>query len=279
MGSEMCIRDRFDTTALSVVGGNQENIYHEIAIPTNLLQAGSNTFAIEVHQVSSSSSDVSFDAELVVTTLADGADSIVLDASTNIQARTFSNGQWSALQNAVFAIPGSQSDLRISELHFNPAAPTAAEIAAGFDDNDDFEFIELFNPSTADTINLNGVQLSDGVSFDFGDFDLLPGERVVVVEDVDAFMARYGDSASVIGQWSGGLSNSGEEVTLLDSEANEILSINYNDTDTWHSAADGDGFSLVLEDPSNTPVDELGKYYSWRSSTVLGGTPVLDRQL
>ena len=197
----------------------------------------------------------------------------MLDASTNIRARTFSNGQWSALQNAVFAIPGSQSDLRISELHFNPAAPSASEIAAGFDDNDDFEFIELFNPNIASTINLNGVQLADGVLFDFGDFDLLPGERAVVVEDVDAFMARYGNSANIIGQWSGGLSNSGEEVTLLDSEANEILSINYNDNDPWHSAADGEGFSLVLEDPSNTPVDELGKYYSWRSSTVLGGTP------
>ena len=263
----------FDTTASSAVGGSQEDVYHEIAIPTNLLRAGSNTFAIEVHQVSTSSSDVSFDAELVVTTPADGAENIVLDASTNIRARTFSNGQWSALQNAVFAIPGSQSDLRISELHFNPAAPSASEIAAGFDDNDDFEFIELFNPNIASTINLNGVQLADGVLFDFGDFDLLPGERAVVVEDVDAFMARYGNSANIIGQWSGGLSNSGEEVTLLDSEANEILSINYNDTDPWHSAADGEGFSLVLEDPSNTPVDELGKYYSWRSSTVLGGTP------
>ena len=103
--------------------------------------------------------------------------------------------------------------------------------------------------------------------------DLLPGERAVVVEDVDAFMERYGDSANVLGQWSGALSNSGEEVTLIDSSSNEITSVNYENNDPWYNAADGNGFSLVLEDPVDTPIDELGKYYSWRSSTVLGGTP------
>ena len=201
------------------------------------------------------------------------AGSIELNTSTNVLARTFRNGEWSGVNDSLFAIPVSQLDLRISELHFNPADPSAAEIAAGFIDNDDFEFIELFNPSTTGTINLSGVQLSDGVIFSFGDVDLLPGERVVVVEDVDAFMERYGDSANVLGQWSGGLSNSGEEVTLLDSSLEEITSINYGDNDPWYNAADGHGFSLVLEDPVNTPVDELGKFYSWRSSTLLGGTP------
>ena len=166
-----------------------------------------------------------------------------------------------------------QAALRISELHYNPADPSASELAAGFDNNDDFEFIELVNPSTTGTINLNGVQFSDGVSFEFGDRDLLPGERVVIAEDVDAFMERYGDTATVLGQWSGALNNGGERVTLLDSSLEEIMSVNYGDNDPWDSAADGQGFSLVLKDPINTPVDELGKYYSWRSSTVLGGTP------
>ena len=198
---------------------------------------------------------------------------VTLNTSTNVLARAFTNGKWSAVNDSLFAIPVSQSDLRISELHFNPADPSGSEIAAGFIDNDEFEFIELFNPSTTGTINLSGVQLSEGVTFQFSNVDLLPGERVVVVENVDAFMERYGDSATVAGQWSGGLSNSGEEVTLLDSSLDEIMSVNYGDNDPWYNAADGHGFSLVLEDPVNTPVDELGKYYSWRSSTLLGGTP------
>ena len=198
---------------------------------------------------------------------------VTLDTSTVVQSRTFSNGEWSALNSSLFAIPVSQSDLRISELHFNPAEPSSSESDAGFENNDDFEFIEIYNPSLTGTINLGGAQLSDGVSFDFGNVDLLPGERVVVVEDVDAFMERYGDSANVLGQWSGALSNDGEKVTLSDSSSNEIMSVDYGNNDPWYNAADGHGFSLVLEDPVNTPVDELGKYYSWRSSTILGGTP------
>ena len=117
------------------------------------------------------------------------------------------------------------------------------------------------------------MQLSNGVTFNFGDVNLLPGERAVVVEDVDAFMARYGDNATILGQWSGGLNNGGETVTLVDSSLNEIMSVSYGDDDPWSSLADGNGFSLVLDDAVNTPTAELGKYYSWRASAELGGTP------
>ena len=156
-------------------------------IDPNLLQAGSNTLAVEVHQRNGSSSDISFDAALTVSAATSSSQNVILNTSTNVQARTFSGGEWSAVHNATFVIPGAQSDLRISELHFNPADPTDGEESVGFTDNDDFEFIELFNPSGG-TINLAGVQLSDGVTFDFGDTNLFPGERVVVVEDLDAFM-------------------------------------------------------------------------------------------
>ena len=263
----------FNTEAESAIGGSGETTPVQFSFDPALLLVGNNTLAVEIHQVSNRSSDLTFDAELEVTTQTSQTPNLTLNTSTNIQARTLSGGQWSALHDSTFVIPASQSELRISELHFNPAVPTAAEIAAGYNDNDDFEFIEIYNPSTTGTINLSGVQLSDGVTFVFSDTDLLPGQRAVVVEDVDAFMQRYGDSDTVLGQWSGSLSNSGEEVALLDSSFSEIMSVNYEDNDPWHDAASGNGFSLVLEDPVNTPVDALGKYYSWRSSTLLGGTP------
>ena len=200
-----------------------------------------------------------------------------MNATTPVLSRTLgSDGTWSPLQSAIFEVPAivaPQSDIRISEINFNPYDPTAAESAAGFTDSDDFEFLELFNTSTTGTVNLNGMQLSDGVSFEFGDFELLPGERAVVVEDVDAFMARYGDSATVLGQWSGALSNGGEKITLLDSFAADVMSVNYGDNDPWYFPTDGDGFTLVLNDPVNTAVAELGKHYSWRSSSEFGGTP------
>ena len=262
----------FNTFADQTASPANENNPVSFDFDPALLVVGSNTLAIEIHQVSLGSSDVSFDAKLSVSSQSNVA-GIPLNTSTNVKARTFSNGEWSAVHDATFAIPGSQSDLRISEIQFNPSEPTDPEDAAGFTDNDDFEFIELFNPNIGSSINLNGVQLSDGVRFEFGDFDLLPGERVVVVEDVDAFMTRYGNDATVLGQWSGALNNGGEEIVLLDSSMDEIMSVNYGDNDPWYNAADGHGFSLVLEDPINTPVDELGKYYSWRASTEFGGTP------
>jgi len=86
----------------------------------------------------------------------------ILDTTTNVHARTFSNGEWSPVHEATFVVSASQSELRISEINFNPAAPNAAEIAAGFTDNDDFEFIEIFNPAVGSSINLDGVQLSNG---------------------------------------------------------------------------------------------------------------------
>ncbi len=47
--------------------------------------------------------------------------------------------------------------LRVTELHYNPAAPTATEIAAGWTDNEDFEFVELANIGPV-TLNLGGVR-------------------------------------------------------------------------------------------------------------------------
>ena len=232
---------------------------------SDFLVVGSNTLAIEIHQVSATSSDLSFNAALTTSAESSNA-AIPLTASTNIQARSFSNGEFSGLVNATFAIPGDQSELRISEILFNPAAPTVDEIAAGFVDNDDFEFIEIFNPNATDTINLSGAQLADGVSFSFGDVDLLPGERAVVVEDIDAFMARYSDSdVTILGQYSGGLNNSGEEVILLESSGEEVASVDYSDADPLLFAADGAGFSLVL--------DDLDDSSSLRVSSAFGGSP------
>jgi hypothetical protein len=263
----------FETFADTFIGGTGETTPINFVIPPALLLPGANTLAVEVHQANLTSSDLTFDAQLSVTTQTSPSAPFTFTTSTNVQARTLDQGQWSALNDVTFVIPASPLDLRISEIHYNPADPTPAEVAAGFIDNDDFEFLELFNSSTVGSINLSGVQFSNGVAFNFGDTDLGPGERVVVVEDIDAFMARYGDSATILGEWSGGLNNGGETVTLVDSSLNEIMSVNYGDNDPWYNLTDGAGFSLVLDDPVNTPVAELGKYYRWRASGEFGGTP------
>ena len=89
----------------------------------------------------------------------------------------------------------------------------------GMTDNDNFEFIELFNSSTTGTVDLAGMQFDDGITFVFGDVQLGPGERAVVVKDLSAFQARYGASIHVLGEYGAdtSLSNGGEQVRLVDS--------------------------------------------------------------
>ena len=73
--------------------------------------------------------------------------------------------------------------LRVTEVHYNPAPPTSAEQAAGWTDNDDFEFVEVTNIGSS-TLQLNGVRfvrdipggVSEGIGFDFAsDATLLAG--------------------------------------------------------------------------------------------------------
>ena len=54
----------YDTPASSVIGGGGESSFSDFTIPGNLLVAGTNTIAVEIHQVSGTSSDISFDAQL-----------------------------------------------------------------------------------------------------------------------------------------------------------------------------------------------------------------------
>ncbi len=56
--------------------------------------------------------------------------------------------------------------LRITELDYHPADPTAAELAAGFDDADEFEFIELRNVGT-EPLDLLGAGFIDAIGFEF----------------------------------------------------------------------------------------------------------------
>ncbi len=79
--------------------------------------------------------------------------------------------------------------LRVDEIMYHPADPTPAEIAAGFNDADDFEFLELVNTSAVETLDLSGVEFTNGITFSFAGSALTslpPGGRVVIVENLAA---------------------------------------------------------------------------------------------
>ncbi len=180
--------------------------------------------------------------------------------------------------------PPVEASLRISEIHYNPADPTELEIAAGHDNNDDFEFVELVNISP-DVIQLADARLTqvtladqlEGIGFDFSNSpitQLAPGQHVVVVEDLDAFELRYGSDLPVAGQWNGQLSNGGETITLQAGDAT-IHQFAYDDA--WYRTTDGHGMSLEIVNASNPDVSRWAVADSWRPSNVVGGTPGVAR--
>jgi hypothetical protein len=202
---------------------------------------------------------------------------LVLNESQTFTARVRVGDFWGApvVQSyAVGTTPATAANLMVSEIMYHPSEPTAAEIAAGFDDQDLFEFMEFANISGT-AIDLSGVTFDAGATFAFpGGMQLAAGARVVVVSDVAAFRARYGAALDsiVVGQFQGGsnLSNSGERIRILGIEGTPIKEFTYNDKLPWPEAADGDGFSLVLASPNSAPNHNIAD--SWTTG-VLGGTP------
>lgn len=193
---------------------------------------------------------------------------VPLTGSVRVKARVWVNNNWSALLEADFLTPDLPA-LRITELMYHPAAPSAAEVAAGFTDADLFEYLELRNVGTQ-SLALAGICFTEGISFTFGGGVLAPGERVVLVKDRAAFALRYGTHAPVAGVYSGQLSNAGETLHLVDAAGRTVQRFNYSDG--WHPVTDGYGFSLVAVDET-APVTLWNNPSQWRASGAVHGSP------
>jgi hypothetical protein len=239
------------------------------------LRAGRNVLAILGLNVSATGSDFLFGAELAWASdlsispsakVYDGA--VPLEASATVRARLLKDDGWSALNDAYFqvgAIPANADNVTISRIHYRPVAPSAAEIAAGFSSRSDFEYLTILNHSNT-RATLDGVQFVDGVTYDFGSGpanDLAPGEQSFLVGNAEAFAFRFGTAARIAGQFTGSLSDGGEQLRLLAADDSVIAEFTYDDKVPWPEAADGDGSALELINPSSKPDSNLGA--NWRA--------------
>lgn len=203
---------------------------------------------------------------------------ITIDDETTINARALLDETWSAIQSEGFlvdVVPAGKDNLRISEIHYNPAA--ANVLAGELDvDNDEFEFVELVNVGDR-TVNLENVRFvevdvngnPEGISFVFPRQSLGPGQRVVIAENRAAFVSRYGDQIPVTGQFDGRLANGGERITLLAADGSTIQSFRYAAEPNWPESPQGFGPSLQV-------IATAGDYNqpdNWRGSGPHGGTP------
>ena len=186
-----------------------------------------------------------------------------LDASKQIKARIKNGSDWSALNEATFAVGPVAENLRITEIMYHPQ---------GTDGSDDpnTEFIELKNIGT-EPINLNLVSFTNGIDFTFPDLNLAPGDYVIVVQDRDAFTAKYGVVFYIAGVYSGRLNNAGERIELQDALGQTIL--NFGFKDGWYNSTDGYGFSLNIINPNDPDTNNWEYKEYWRPGSIIDGTP------
>ncbi len=180
---------------------------------------------------------------------------IALTTATTVKARTLAGGEWSALNEAAFRRPGQRSDVRITEIMYNPIGDEEAE------------FLELKNVGEV-AADLSGAYF-DGITYVFPDHTTLgPGEFAVLIRDLKSFRRRYPE-VEVFGVYGGKLSNGGEEITLYAADGSVLFSVTYDDRNGWPLSADGAGDSIVLlldaEDPTRPE--------SWRASARIYGSP------
>jgi hypothetical protein len=194
---------------------------------------------------------------------------LTINDLTAVKARVLNGTEWSALNEATF-VPGKPL-LTVTELNFHPAKPSAEEIAAGFDDSDFFEYIELHNPGNA-TYDLAGVAFVNGIQFNFSDAGvsrLGVGQFLLLVKNKGAFEKRYGSGLPVAGEYSGKLDNSGEKIEAVNARQELVLSFSYGVKAPWPATPDGLGPSLEVIDAAG----DLNSASNWRASAISGGSP------
>ena len=252
----------------------------------HLLRAGKNVLAIQAMNNTRGGSDLLISPKLHSGTVQETGvspaahrynDSFVMPSGSTLKARSFA-GEWSPLREATS--PTARSPLRISEVMYHPYDATPAEIEAGFEDADDFEFLELVNTSD-EPVTLSNVQLVqttvdesvNGVEFNFAEgriSQIGPAQRLLIVENEQAFNFRYGSNLPVVGQWTGGLNNNREQITL--SVGPQILQ-QFTYQDDWYAITDGAGRSLEAIDLQADNFDKWNRAEGWQPSTLFDGTP------
>jgi lamin tail-like protein/Big-like domain-containing protein len=185
------------------------------------------------------------------------------------KTQTKSNLKLESLEHRLL-LSAATDYLRITEIMYNPPGQS-----------DDLQFIELQNISDTETLQLQGVKFTRGISYTFPNHSLGPKGFVLVVKNPTAFEVEYGAGLPVINPVTGFgnvLDDDGERLEIKDAGGVDILDFRYNYDenlevyDEWYPITDGDGFTLTIVD-ATADTDEWDNRKGWRPSSKEGGTP------
>lgn len=182
---------------------------------------------------------------------------LTINGTTTIKSRILSNGTWSALNEATFAVGVPVIPIAITEIMYDP--PNAAH-----------EFVEIQNYG-AQAVNLSGCYF-EGIGFVFPLGTVLgPGSRFVLASNNNppSFAAQY-PGVNVGGYFDGGLDNTDERIALKAPDGSTIVSVTYSARAPWpQGPANRSGYSLEIINPSGDPDSP----FNWQTSATLKGTP------
>ncbi|MGI6342163.1 MAG: lamin tail domain-containing protein [Bacteroidales bacterium] len=181
----------------------------------------------------------------------DNSDPTNWSASTNIIGYNTAN-------QPLYATPGtgcmSGANIVITEIMYNPPETGT----------DSLEFIELYNLGET-AINLKDFKFTQGIQFTFPDITIDTAQYLLVAVDSSAIRNVFNVGSL---QWtSGALSNSGENIRLVDNFDVIIDEVHYMPSSPWDTLANGTGRSLTLCDPTS----DNSIPSNWTASTEFAG--------
>jgi hypothetical protein len=159
------------------------------------------------------------------------------------------------LLSALFALPAAAQDsaVVINELQYHPENETTQT-----------EWIEIRCLHGVD-VDISNWELEGGVNFTFPAGTVIPGRGMLIIARNPAALS----GVTALGPWTGNLSNSGEEVRLVNNSDRVMDRITYSDDGDWPVGPDGSGATLARRDQASADSGPA----AWAASNQLGGTP------
>ena len=182
---------------------------------------------------------------------------IIFNSSTNFMARVKVGNEWSVLHCLNVIVAADLSPLKLTEIMYNPEDFGAVE-------GGELEFLEIKNTSTTLTLDLSGVQITDGVDYTFPLGTTMPPQSFLVLASNATELSAKCPGASIFGEYEGALSNGGERIDFTTSAGDTIIRVEYDDKSPWPVEADGDGYALVPVE--NNPIGSQDNAALWRLS-------------
>ncbi|MCA9215785.1 MAG: lamin tail domain-containing protein [Planctomycetales bacterium] len=160
----------------------------------------------------------------------------------------------------------------VSEVLNFAKPPTVDELLLAPDTvADDYDYLELWNPSETESIDLSSWTLGGSAQATITAATLAPDSYGVIVANSDAFVGRYGESVTILGVFSTGqLPDEGVNVTLSNATNDVVIDFSISEGGLWQTRNQIAGVGLEPAGESNAA---LSKPLAWKTAAQINGTP------